>query len=115
MNEDDYRAAVRDAFDTELMDTAVELIGTLARIGIIADDLVVLAPDSLLPASDGDGPPDVDGMVRIWNALVRLRHELDAAQRTWKRVDAAAQSWTAVHYRPHFDALSRIADQEDDR
>lgn len=113
MTEDEYRDAVREAFATDMSEHAVALLKAGARLGKLGEDLTVLTVDSLLDACDGTGTPDVDGMVDIWNALVRVREELDAAQARWKRLDQAAQHWTTVNHKPFFNALSRITEEVD--
>jgi hypothetical protein len=115
MTEDDYRAAVKDQYEFDLGEASVALLKACARIGQLGDRVIVLGADAVLDSCEGDALPDEDSTVELWNALVSLRHELNAAQRHWRDVDRTAQGWSAIHFKPHFNASTRIADQEDDR
>lgn len=103
------REAILDGYDLEMENAAQHLFDTMQKLSELGDELHVLALDELPQVADGSEMPVIEAMVAVWNTLVRVREELDRAQKAWRKLDHAAMNVSVVRHLPYYQAMPRIS------
>lgn len=103
----DDRADILAAYEIEMRMAADELLDAMLNISLLGDQLHLHALDTLTHVVDGE-MPDAHESVGAWNLLVRVREELDRAQKAWRDLDTKAMHVSVVTQRPYYQALPMI-------
>lgn len=100
-------------FDDALIDQASQLAAIVHRLNDRAERASDVLFDAVGDAWTADGPPNEREMLKLWLAIADVAAAAGRAQKVWKQLNNAGQSWTVVRRKPHYYAdLETLASDE---